>query len=252
VAGSNPDTGSSVQSLPGPHQRYAYWPARARSRPRTWDLTQTGFDPDGRRTERWGLAQVAQNRGSPSHRISVRAGRHVPRARTQAEADPSRIRGPLSDTARTGPTDPIGGDVPLPGAGPRTTLPRVAEAHERLLRTIEVLTDEGVRRPSLLPTWSVGHVLTHLARNADSHVRRVLAATRGEAVDQYPGGYAAREAEIQAGSGRLATQIIDDVRQTARAVDEAWKDAPQAAWLGRTRDVNGRERPLFELPSRRW
>jgi maleylpyruvate isomerase len=24
------------------------------------------------------------------------------------------------------------------------------------------------------------------------------------------------------------------------------------AWAGRTRDANGRERPLFELPSRRW
>jgi len=135
---------------------------------------------------------------------------------------------------------------------PEDDVARVAEAHERLLRTIEVLTEEDVRLPSLLPTWSVSHVLTHLARNADSHVRRVLAATRGEVVDQYPGGYAAREAEIQAGSSRLATQIIDDVRQTARAVDEAWKDAPQAAWLGRTRDANGRKRPLFELPSRRW
>jgi maleylpyruvate isomerase len=79
-----------------------------------------------------------------------------------------------------------------------------------------------------------------------------MAAARGEVVDQYPGGYAAREAEIQSGSGRPATQIIEDVRQTARAVDEAWKDAPQTAWLGRTRDANGRERPLFELPSRRW
>jgi maleylpyruvate isomerase len=135
---------------------------------------------------------------------------------------------------------------------PEDDMARVAKAHERLLRKIEPLTDEDARRPSLLPTWSVGHVLTHLARHADSHVRRVMAAARGEIVDQYPGGPTAREAEIQAGSDRPVSQIIDDVRQTARAVDEAWRDAPPTAWWGRTRDANGRERPLFELPSRRW
>jgi maleylpyruvate isomerase len=135
---------------------------------------------------------------------------------------------------------------------PEDDMARVAEAHERLLRTIETLTDEDVGRPSLLPRWSVGHVLTHVARNADSHVRRVMAAARGEVVDQYPGGSATREAEIEAGAGRPAGQIIEDVGRTARAVEVAWKEAPETAWLGRTRDANGRERPLFELPPRRW
>ncbi len=45
-----------------------------------------------------------------------------------------------------------------------------------------------MRGPSLLPEWSDGHVLTHLARNADSVVRRMEGAARGELVDQYPGG----------------------------------------------------------------
>lgn len=135
---------------------------------------------------------------------------------------------------------------------PEDDVARVADAHKRLLRAVEGLTDEDVRRMSPLPRWSVGHVLTHVARNADSHVRRVRAAAEGEVVDQYPGGYAAREAEIQAGSGRPAAQIIEDVRQTALAVEETWEHVPHRAWTGRTRDANGRERPLFELPSRRW
>lgn len=135
---------------------------------------------------------------------------------------------------------------------PENDIARVADAHERLLGAIAGLTDADVRQVSLLPTWSVGHVLTHLARNADSHVRRVRAAGRGEVVDQYPGGNAARDAEIEIGSGRPAAQIIEDVRQTALAVDEAWKHVTHGGWLGRTRDASGLERPLFELPSRRW
>jgi uncharacterized protein (TIGR03083 family) len=47
----------------------------------------------------------------------------------------------------------------------------VQDSHARLRRTLAGLTDAGARRPSLLPGWTVGHVLTHLARNGDSHVR---------------------------------------------------------------------------------
>ena len=45
---------------------------------------------------------------------------------------------------------------------------------------------------TLLPEWSVGHVMTHLARNAEAMVRRVEAATRGEVIDQYAGGVEGR------------------------------------------------------------
>ena len=45
------------------------------------------------------------------------------------------------------------------------------DATARLLAALEVLRDLDVTRPSLLPDWTVGHVLTHLARNADSFVR---------------------------------------------------------------------------------
>jgi maleylpyruvate isomerase len=129
---------------------------------------------------------------------------------------------------------------------------RVVDAHRRLLVAIEGLTDDQVRGRSLLPGWTVGHVLTHVARNADSHVHRSDAAIRGDVVDQYAGGLDGREAAIAAGAARSAAEIIDDVRRSAAAVDAAWRDLPVAAWTGRSRDANGHERPLFELPSRRW
>ena len=54
--------------------------------------------------------------------------------------------------------------------------------------------------PSLLPEWTRGHVLTHIARNADSFVRVLEAARRGEVVTQYEGGVAGRNADIEAGA----------------------------------------------------
>ncbi len=52
--------------------------------------------------------------------------------------------------------------------------------------------------------WTVGHVLTHLARNAESHVRMLEGATMGEALEQYAGGYDQRAADIEAGADRSA------------------------------------------------
>jgi maleylpyruvate isomerase len=104
----------------------------------------------------------------------------------------------------------------------------------------------------LLPGWTVAHLLTHVARNADSHIRRAEAATRGEVVEQYAGGFEGRAAEIEAGAGRAAAALLDDVRSTGAAVLATWHSLPGAAWDGMTTDVGGRERPLWQLAARRW
>ena len=91
----------------------------------------------------------------------------------------------------------------------------VRTSHVRLAGTLARLDDASARRPSLLPGWTVGHVLTHLARNADSHVRLVQAALRGEVGDQYPGGNPQREADIEAGAGRPAAELVEDVLAAA-------------------------------------
>lgn len=135
---------------------------------------------------------------------------------------------------------------------PNDDVPRVVAAQERFNNRIAALVDADVRRPSLCPGWSVGHVLTHVARNADSHLRRTDAAVRGEMVDQYPGGYEGRAAEIEAGADRSAADLIADVRNTGAAVEAGWSQVPPAAWDNPTRDVGGRERPLRELLGRRW
>src|SRR5438270_7920944 len=105
-------------------------------------------------------------------------------------------------------------------------------SHRRLAGTLGSLTDDAARAPSRLPGWTVGHVLTHLARNADSHVRILEAAGRGEAVEQYAGGYEQRAAGIEAGAGRPAVDLVDDVRRAAAALEQAWVAATPQAWDG--------------------
>ena len=75
---------------------------------------------------------------------------------------------------------------------PEDDIRHVDEAQDRFEEAIEPLSDVDVARPSRLAGWTVGHVLTHVARNADSHVRRAEAAARGEVVEQYPGGHQGR------------------------------------------------------------
>jgi len=125
-------------------------------------------------------------------------------------------------------------------------------AHRRLLESIDGLTDEQARSPSLLPDWSVGHVLTHIARNADSFSRRLEGAARGEVVDQYPGGYARRAADIAAGAGRPAAELVADVHESAYRLEAVFLAMPDEAWDRPTRDVSGAERPARAMPFRRW
>jgi len=139
-----------------------------------------------------------------------------------------------------------------PSGPPVELLQRVDDAQRRFDDAIAGLDDVAIGRSSDLPGWTVGHVLTHVARNADSHVRRADGATRGEVVEQYPGGYPGREDEIERGARRRAHAVIADVRESAERLRRRWRALPDQAWSATTRDVGGRERPLRELPARRW
>ena len=128
----------------------------------------------------------------------------------------------------------------------------VKKSHIRLGMTITRLTDDDARRPSLLPGWTVGHVLTHLARNADSHVRLLEGAARGEVADQYAGGDAQRAADIEAGAGRPAAELAADVLEAAARLERTWDNTPEEVWrIGEGRVSSG-VWAVAELPFRRW
>jgi maleylpyruvate isomerase len=134
----------------------------------------------------------------------------------------------------------------------RIDLGPVKKSHIRLRRTLAGMAADDAHRPSLLPTWTVGHVLTHLARNADSFVRLLEAAAQGEVADQYAGGNDQRAADIEAGAGRPVPELVDDVVTAAARLERTWDATTEDVWrTGRGRVVSG-VWPLAELPFRRW
>jgi maleylpyruvate isomerase len=125
-------------------------------------------------------------------------------------------------------------------------------AHTALLDDLERLTEAQARQPSQLPDWTVGHVLTHLARNADSVVHRLEGAARGELRDQYPGGLEQRAADIATGATRSAAELVDDVARSAAAVELAMSTLPAAAWDAPSRTARGIVEPSRDAVFSRW
>lgn len=99
----------------------------------------------------------------------------------------------------------------------RELLDAVAAAEARLDATVAAMTDDQAAEPSRLPGWTRAEVVTHLARNADSNAAMVAAALRGESRPQYPGGREQRAAEIAAGRGRSAAELLTALREAATA-----------------------------------
>ena len=122
----------------------------------------------------------------------------------------------------------------------------IRAAHARLFAVVDGLTDEVVARPSLLPGWTVGHVLTHLARHADSVTRRLSGAARGLVVEQYPGGPEGRRAEIEAGAGRTAPEILGDLHAACTEVEAAVGRTPPEALGEPVGSVDGDPVPALQ------
>ena len=139
------------------------------------------------------------------------------------------------------------------GAGPpREWIDGCLAAQASLDEAILGLDDATARSPSQLPEWSVGHVLTHIARNADSVVWRLEGARRGELRDQYAGGLEQRRQDIEAGAGRSAGDLVDDVRDSSAAVARVVAELPAEAWDAPSRTSRGVVEPSRDAVFSRW
>ncbi|MEV6258106.1 maleylpyruvate isomerase family mycothiol-dependent enzyme [Nocardia sp. NPDC051911] len=125
-------------------------------------------------------------------------------------------------------------------------LDTVAEATARLLDTIRGLDEHAVTEPSLLPGWTRGHVLAHLARNADSLVNLLLWAHTGVEIPQYASPFL-RDADIEAGAPRpLAEQLADNDVAATRFLGLA-RSLTDDAWRAQVRTRQGRPIPATEV-----
>jgi maleylpyruvate isomerase len=99
---------------------------------------------------------------------------------------------------------------------------------DRLLETAHALTDVDVRQESRCPGWSRAHVLTHIARNADG-LRNVLLAAANGGDGAFYQSQAARNGDIEAGSGRSAAELEADLETSANRLLEAFAETPAEA-----------------------
>jgi maleylpyruvate isomerase len=97
-----------------------------------------------------------------------------------------------------------------------------------LLVSVDAMTKEDVRGPTLLPDWSRGHLLTHIARSADSLGRLVEWARTGIEQKQYA-SEETRAAQIQAGARRTPAELAADIKQSAVAFEQAARSLPESA-----------------------
>jgi maleylpyruvate isomerase len=105
----------------------------------------------------------------------------------------------------------------------------VDRATGRLLDTAAGLDDTGVAGPSLLPGWTRGHVLAHVARNADGLTNLLTWARTGTRTPQYP-SWERRNEDIEAGAARPAGTHLADLRAAVDRFTAAAAAMSPANW----------------------
>lgn len=115
----------------------------------------------------------------------------------------------------------------------------LAASHQALADHLAGAGDVDPSSPSLLPGWTVGHVLTHIARNADGALRQL------DGLSQYWMGMASRNADIELGAARPWPELVDDVVSTSDAVLARMREVTD--WSGVTTSIAG-QRPKAGLP----
>ncbi|GHC64357.1 maleylpyruvate isomerase family mycothiol-dependent enzyme [Streptomyces flavofungini] len=122
-------------------------------------------------------------------------------------------------------------------------LASVRDATDRLLAAAAALNNVSTAEPSRLPGWTRGHVLAHVARNADALVN-VLAGR-----PMYVSGDA-RDADIERDAPRPLDVQLADLRASAARFQE--EGAAPADWSRTVELRNGVKDSAANVPFRRW
>ncbi|MGP4115391.1 maleylpyruvate isomerase family mycothiol-dependent enzyme [Streptomyces sp. 4N509B] len=130
-------------------------------------------------------------------------------------------------------------------ASPTADLAALREATDRLLATVDTLDEAAVGEPSLLPGWSRGHLLAHLARNADALVNVLTGRP------MYP-SEEARDAEIARDADRPLAEHRADLRESAARLAEAAESLTDEQWRATVTFRGGVTDRAATVPFRRW
>jgi maleylpyruvate isomerase len=137
-----------------------------------------------------------------------------------------------------------GGSLAWRPADPLMTSEEVLQdlraATAQLSSALTGLSDESARGASLLPGWTRGHVLAHLAQNAEGGTRLLTWARTGMPSYQYE-SLEARASGIDAAAGLPAAVLAGDFRRTAAAFADSAAGMPPQAWRRTVRYADGEE-----------
>ncbi|MFF0476034.1 maleylpyruvate isomerase family mycothiol-dependent enzyme [Streptomyces sp. NPDC004284] len=122
-------------------------------------------------------------------------------------------------------------------------LASVREATDRLLAAASSLDNAATAEPSRLPGWTRGHVLAHVARNADALVN--VLQGRPMYADA-----ATRDADIERDSARPLDVHLSDLRESADRFQAV--GAEPADWSRTVELRNGVTDSASRIPFRRW
>jgi maleylpyruvate isomerase len=123
----------------------------------------------------------------------------------------------------------------------------VGRATARLLQSADALRgDSDLIAPSLLPGWTRGHVLTHLARNADALGNLLTWAQTGIVTPPYASPQA-RADGIEAGAARPIDEQMIDLRESCARFARLAADLPAEAWSVQLPLPDGRQRAAFVM-----
>lgn len=127
---------------------------------------------------------------------------------------------------------------------------QIDRAMRHLLRTVRMLTDADLQRPSLLPGWTRAHVLAHLALGADAMSHLLRGVRTGIATEAYP-SQDARDKAIEAGAQWGAGVLLAELTAAAERFRCEVDAVPEHAWQRGVHVLGGAEFPAAEVLDRR-
>jgi maleylpyruvate isomerase len=114
-------------------------------------------------------------------------------------------------------------------AAQRQLSDQIDHATQRLLGTAREIAGPDLRQPSMLPGWTRGHVLAHLARGADAMRHLLVGARSGEDRPAYASEQE-RAAAIEHAAGLSTKELAADVADSAMALRTISRQLSDNAW----------------------
>lgn len=147
------------------------------------------------------------------------------------------------------PTRPETGSVQPSTAAlsPYLGLTLARQAAMAVHKVVDALDEVAVHEPSRLPGWSRGHVVSHLARNADALVNLLTWARTGIEHPLYT-SRADRDADIEEGAHRLVQVMREDLDAAEQRFWVAAGALNDHDWRAVVTGRQGRVMPAVQIP----